>query len=700
MVVGRLKILLLKCAGLEVSDLEQKLEAIGFKVDVADSVEEAMEKEPRTDLFLVYTTPTKDIEWTGKIKGFKMPPVYLIDFEEVNIQKAILVPHYIRISKPFDVKELKTAMNLILQSMKELKEEKERYRNLFKYTGRCVAVYEAVDDGEDFVLKDFNPAAEKVEQVKREDILGKRVTEVFPGIKDFGLLDVFKRVYKTGRPEHFPLAHYKDNRISGWKDNFVYKLPSGEIVAVYEDLTKYKQLEEEVKEKRELYRSIFENSGAATVIIDEDTTLLLANKEFEKLSGYSKEELEGKKTWTEFVAEEDLKRMKKYHYLRRKDPSLAPEKYTFKFRDRRGKTRHIQLNVGMISGTKRSVASLIDITELKEAERKIKESEERYRAVVETAPNGVVVLDKTGTILEVNKKALELSGFKKEDLIGKNIIRILPKIKLDPNEIITAFKLALRGEKPDKRVRTFTNLNGEQISFIEHHSVLKKHGKVVGLSLIIEDVTERCKAEKKIRESLIEKEMFLREIHHRVKNNLQIISSLLNLQVGRIGDGRARRLLRESQMRIQAMAMIHEHLYQSRTLAKIKFKEYVERLVNNIFTSYGAKVKKRLEIENIQLDLDTAIPLGLIINELVTNSIKYAFPTGKGTITIKLTTKNNKVTLTVADNGIGLPENINIEKTETLGLKLVNILTKQINGKLTLKTNQGTKYKITFKKLD
>ncbi|BDH80190.1 hypothetical protein MTTB_15690 [Methanothermobacter tenebrarum] len=122
--------------------------------------------------------------------------------------------------------------------------------------------------------------------------------------------------------------------------------------------------------------------------------------------------------------------------------------------------------------------------------------------------------------------------------------------------------------------------------------------------------------------------------------------------------------------------------------------------MNNIFTSYGAKVKKRLEIENIQLDLDTAIPLGLIINELVTNSIKYAFPTGKGTITIKLTTKNNKITLTVADNGIGLPENINIEKTETLGLKLVNILTKQINGKLTLKTNQGTKYKITFKKLD
>jgi PAS domain S-box len=155
----------------------------------------------------------------------------------------------------------------------------------------------------------------------------------------------------------------------------------------------------------------------------------------------------------------------------------------------------------MIPRTKKSVASLIDITELKEAKRRIEESEERYRAVVETAPNGIIVLDKNGRILEVNKKALKLSGFKREDLIGKNIIRILPKIKLDPEEIISGLKLAIKGEKPDKKVRTFTNLKGEKISFIEHHSVLEKNGEVVGLSVIIEDVTERCKAEKKIKES-------------------------------------------------------------------------------------------------------------------------------------------------------------------------------------------------------
>ncbi|MBC7119394.1 MAG: hypothetical protein H5T36_03015 [Methanobacteriaceae archaeon] len=227
-----MKILLLNCAELKVSDLEQKLKALGFSVDVISSVEEVMEMGLKNDLFLVYTTPTKDIRWTGKFKSFNLPPVYLIDLEEVNIPKAILVPPHIHISKPFDVKELKTAMDLVLNMMKELKEEGERYRNLFKYTGRCVAVYEAIDNGKDFVFKDFNPAAEHAEQVKREDVLGRRVTEVFPGVKNFGLLDVFKRVYKTGQPERFPLAHYKDERISGWRDNFVYKLPTGEIVAV------------------------------------------------------------------------------------------------------------------------------------------------------------------------------------------------------------------------------------------------------------------------------------------------------------------------------------------------------------------------------------------------------------------------------------------------------------------------------------
>lgn len=252
----------------------------------------------------------------------------------------------------------------------------------------------------------------------------------------------------------------------------------------------------------------------------------------------------------------------------------------------------------------------------------------------------------------------------------------------------------------DKKVRTFTNLKGEKISFIEHHQVLKKNGKTIGLALIIEDVTERCKAEKNIKKSLREKEALLREIHHRVKNNLQIITSLLNLQLQRIEGEDINKVFRECQGRIKAMAMIHEHLYQSPSLAKIDFKEYTEKLLEDLIISYGAKIKKRIEIDDIHLKIDTAIPLGLIINELVSNSIQHAFPNGKGTITIKLTSQNGKMELIVADDGIGFPEDIELEKTDTLGLKLVNILVSQLDGKINFKTDHGTQFRIVFKELN
>jgi len=350
----------------------------------------------------------------------------------------------------------------------------------------------------------------------------------------------------------------------------------------------------------------------------------------------------------------------------------------------------------MIPGTKKSVASLIDITELKEAEKKIREREEKYRAVVETAAEGIIILDKTGKIIEVNKKALELSGFKKEDLIGKNFIRILPRIKLDSKDILSEFKRLIKGESGNGKIRTFTNLKGEKVSFITHNAVLKKNGKTIGLSIIIEDVTERCRAENEIRKSLREKEALLREIHHRVKNNMQIISSLLSLQIQNTKEEKVRQILQESRGRIRTMSMIHENLYQSHSLALINFREYVRRLVNYIIFSQGTRIKKKVEIEDISLSMDKAIPCGLIINELVTNSVKHAFSEGEGTVTIRLESKDGEIHLIVADDGIGFPENLDFKNTDTLGLKLVNILVHQIDGEIILKRDRGTIFEIVF----
>jgi two-component sensor histidine kinase len=216
---------------------------------------------------------------------------------------------------------------------------------------------------------------------------------------------------------------------------------------------------------------------------------------------------------------------------------------------------------------------------------------------------------------------------------------------------------------------------------------------------------ERNISEEQIKRSLEEKEIMLREIHHRVKNNLQIISSLLHLQELSADEEEVINVLRECEGRVKTMAMVHEKLYESPSFNDIIFKDFVEKLVYNILYSYGIPegiVNTNLIIEDINLNTDTAIPLGLIVNELVTNSVKYAFPNSKGTITIKLRSIHDKMEVSIADNGIGLPEGIdldNIDNLENLGLRLVKNLVIQLDGDLKLNRKDGTEFKFTFKEV-
>ena len=228
------------------------------------------------------------------------------------------------------------------------------------------------------------------------------------------------------------------------------------------------------------------------------------------------------------------------------------------------------------------------------------------------------------------------------------------------------------------------------------------------------DITKRKKAEEQIKRVLKEKEMLLKEIHHRVKNNLQIISSLINLQVGGIEkDKYAREMLKGSQNRILSIALIHEKLYQSKDLARIDFAKYIRDLTTNLFSSYGVEsdaITLKINVSNVFLDLDTAIPCGLIINELVSNSLRHAFSEDmKGEIQIELySDKDNKFNLIVRDNGVGFPKDLDFRSTKSLGLQLVITLTNQLRGTIELNTcppglkqgrrgSGGTTFKITFK---
>jgi len=228
----------------------------------------------------------------------------------------------------------------------------------------------------------------------------------------------------------------------------------------------------------------------------------------------------------------------------------------------------------------------------------------------------------------------------------------------------------------------------------------KRTGKTVVLGNA-RDITERKQAEEKIKASLKEKDVMLREIHHRVKNNMQIISSLLRLQSRNVKDETALDMFKVSQNRIRSMAFIHEALYQSEDLAMIDFSNYIKRLITHLFSVYGTETKVpnlRLNVKDVYLDINRAIPCGLIINELVSNSLKHAFPDSrKGEITVEMRSdKKEKYTLIVKDTGIGMPKELNIHKTETLGMQLVNDLTEQIDGTIELNRIGGTTFSIMF----
>jgi len=217
--------------------------------------------------------------------------------------------------------------------------------------------------------------------------------------------------------------------------------------------------------------------------------------------------------------------------------------------------------------------------------------------------------------------------------------------------------------------------------------------------LFITNITDRKISEEKIKQSLNEKEVLLKEVHHRVKNNLQIISSILNLQSSTITDQQTIELLRNSQDRIRSMSLIHELLYQTKDFSTINFSEYIQSIATNLFQSYtqNKMIELKLDLDSIYLDLDLAIPCGLIINELITNSLKYGFENSQaGEITISLKKEEEIVILQIGDNGKGLPSHIDYRETESLGMQLVVSLTDQIDGEINLNNNNGAYYELKF----
>ena len=339
---------------------------------------------------------------------------------------------------------------------------------------------------------------------------------------------------------------------------------------------------------------------------------------------------------------------------------------------------------------------------LEESNRALRESEERARAVLNSALSAVVVIDAEGKITEWNAQAERMFELTRVEALGRKLSETIIPPRYREAHQRGLERYVATGEGPViNRLVELSALRRDGSEFPVELSISPlRAGNVVTFCGFITDITQRKQAEELIKASLHEKEVLLKEIHHRVKNNLQVICSLLNLQSGYIRDSEALALFRESESRIRSMAMIHEKLYQSESLSRVDFAEYLSSLSSLLFATYVANpaaVRLTTRLDPMFLDIDTALPLGLIVNELVSNSLKYAYPEGRSGV-VELTLRagpENQYTLSVRDQGVGLPAGLDVNNTDTLGLHLVNILSAQLGAALSVESNgHGTVFEV------
>ncbi len=332
---------------------------------------------------------------------------------------------------------------------------------------------------------------------------------------------------------------------------------------------------------------------------------------------------------------------------------------------------------------------------------------ERFRALLDET-NDIIFLSNisSGRFVDFNNSASAQLGYSSQEMLEMSLEDLIVPDEIEGMKDIINNLISTDNLENRKTIETFLKKkNNSQINMEINLSVVFFSDEPY-IVMVARDITERKEFENTIKSSLKEKEMLLKEIHHRVKNNLQIISSLLALQEDYVKeDPTAVNVLQESRNRVLSMAMIHEMLYQSEDLSHINFSDYLRSMLSNLFHTYGVEniIKNEINVDEVYLNVETSVPLGLIISELVSNSLKYAFPEvkDKNEIYIKMYRLNGEFEIAIGDNGVGLPRNIDFKNTEsTLGLRLVNSLVDQLDGSIELEKSQGTEFKIRFKELE
>ena len=470
------------------------------------------------------------------------------------------------------------------------------------------------------------------------------------------------------------------------------------------EIEEHKITQEKLEEQKNYTRNIIESSLDMIIAVDEIGNVTEFNKASQDLFGYNLDEILGQPMSMLYASK------KEYDVVSatlKKAGSYSGE-ITNISKDKRKFTS--LLSASLIINDKGAIIGSMgvsrDITEYRANERRALEQKAKLESIFNSTENMLMwTMDKEYKLTSFNNNTLNWfqQNINETPELDSPIITVIEK-HLDENNYqgqLKAFANVFNG-KPQQFEFAVQSTDAGTIWLQAFLNPVYVDGKLEEVSCLMYDNTERKLIDRKIRDSLKEKEVLLQEVHHRVKNNLQVISSILNLQSSYVSDPGTLDILQESQNRIKSMSFIHETLYRTTDFSSINFSEYIKSLTYNLIQSYrlqNCTIEFVPDIDTIAMSIDQSIPCGLIVNELVSNALKYAYKgRKKGKLLVELKENGNMVSLKISDDGVGLPENFKFEKNDSLGVQLVYSLTEQLDGTIEVNSENGTSFLITFEK--
>ncbi|MDZ7719863.1 MAG: PAS domain S-box protein [Balneolaceae bacterium] len=472
----------------------------------------------------------------------------------------------------------------------------------------------------------------------------------------------------------------------------------GDGIAMIEDITERYNARKKLIESENRYHSLFENKHIIMLVIDPDSGQILdANPAAIEFYGWPRETLKKMKI-------SDIDTLSPEEINQEIDGAKNEKRNVFHFKHRLadGSVRDVEVFTGLNKKEGKLVLFSIvhDITTRVRAEKELL----KFKLGIERSPNIIFITDKDGYFQYVNPSFQKKYGYTIDELEGKTP-RVL-KSGVQTDDFYEEFwETILDGQVMEGEIMNRTK-GGDLLDIkFSSNPIIDENEELMGFIAIQEDISEKKKKDRQLRKSLKEKEVLLSEIHHRVKNNLAVISALLELNLYQGDEMSVEEYIQSSQLRIKTMANVHEMFYQSESFASISFGKYIERLISTIQSSLQPNttyVEFETDLNEAELNINQAVPCGLIINELITNSLKHAFPGKKeGKVCVTLDSDNDTFILIIEDNGIGLPDGFNIETAQDMGMTLVRILSKQLEADLTVNNSkEGVAFTITFQAND